>query len=448
MGRLFGTDGVRGIANKELTPDLAYNLGKAACKVLKQESSRPVFIIGKDTRISGDLLENALCAGIMSQGGDVIKAGVIPTPGIAILIRKYNADSGVVISASHNPYYDNGIKFFNSMGLKLSDEIEDQIQNTIESNTFTNDIVNESVGTCSLLEEAYSLYVDEILNKFPDFDLESKIIVLDCANGASYKSAEMAFRRLKAELICINNNPDGTNINDNCGSTHINALINAVKKNNADFGFAFDGDADRLLACDENGKEINGDMIMYLIAKYLKEQNELYDNTLVLTVMSNLGLKKAMQEAGINIVETAVGDRYILQEMLRNGFTLGGEQSGHIINSKINSTGDGLATALMISCILSQKKCKMSELFSDFVNYPQILVNVRTEPDKKMLYETSEEVKSVLDALTKKYKGNGRILLRPSGTEPLVRVMIEGLNEEEIKNDAEYLADIIAKVSK
>lgn len=448
MSRLFGTDGVRGIANKELSPDLAYNLGKAACKVLKQDNQRPVFLIGKDTRISGDLLENALCAGIMSQGGNVIKAGIIPTPGVAVLINKYNADSGVVISASHNPYYDNGIKFFNSKGQKLNDSIEDEIQSIIENNAFTEECINEKVGKCTQIENANAIYVEHILSKVSKFDLTGKKIVLDCANGASFKAAEMAFSRLGANLICINNSPDGININDNCGSTHLNALAEAVKCNNADLGFAFDGDADRLLACDENGNEINGDMIMYIIAKYLKKHNELKDDTLVVTVMSNLGLKKAMQNENINVVETAVGDRYILQEMLKNGYTLGGEQSGHIINAKLNSTGDGLATALTVANIFSEKNCKFSELFNGFVNYPQVLVNVKTSPDKKTVYKTNDEVIQAMDKLNKKYEGNGRILLRPSGTEPLVRVMIEGTNIEEITNDAKYLAEIIDKVSK
>lgn len=448
MARIFGTDGVRGVANKELNPILAFNLGKAACKVLKKDNAKPVFLIGKDTRISGDLLENALCAGIMSQGGDVIKAGVIPTPGVAVLIGKYGSDSGVVISASHNPYYDNGIKFFNSKGQKLSDDIEDEIQRVIENNDYSEDCTHDNIGRCTQIDDSYQIYVEHILSKFPKFNLNNKKIVLDCANGASFKSAETAFKKLGADIICINNTPNGININDNCGSTHLDALKNAVKENKADLGFAFDGDADRLLACDENGNEINGDMIMYIIAKYLKQQSKLKDDTIVITVMSNMGLKKALQKENINIVETAVGDRYILQEMLKCGYTLGGEQSGHIINSEINSTGDGLATAICLSLILSENECKFSSLFEDFVNYPQVLINVRTSPDKKTLYLTNDEVAKAMNELNQKYEGEGRILLRPSGTEPLVRVMIEGADIDEITKDANYLAQIIDRVSK
>ncbi len=446
MKRLFGTDGVRGEANKELDPVLAYKLGKAACIFFNKKT--PVFLIGKDTRISGDMLESALCAGIMSCGGNVILAGVLPTPGIAALVRCLNADCGVVISASHNPFYDNGIKFFDSLGQKLSDETEDLIQGILENDLYSEACTGENIGKTIRIDNAAEIYIAEIMSKLPEFDLKNMKIVLDCANGASFKTSPKAFAALGAEIVAINTQPDGININANCGSTHTEMLKSETVKNHADLGLAFDGDADRLIACDENGNEINGDMIMYLLAKDLHDRNELKDDILVITVMSNLGLKLALEENGIKTVQTAVGDRYILREMKQNGYTLGGEQSGHIIDLNINSTGDGLATALMLSYLVKNSGQKLSELLKDFKTYPQILVNVKTTPENKLKYRGDERVAKALNELNAKYDGKGRVLLRHSGTEPLVRVMIEGLDTAEITADANYLAGIIDEISK
>ncbi len=448
MGRLFGTDGVRGEANKTLSPDLAFNLGKAACELIKKDVPHPTFLIGKDTRISCDMLESALCAGIMSRGGNVLLAGVLPTPGVAVLIRHFNADSGVVISASHNPFYDNGIKFFDKNGQKLSDETEDCIQKIIEENLYNETISGSSIGKCTRIDNASELYKNEILSKFPKFSLSGKKIVLDCANGAASYVAPQVFSELGAEVVVINATPDGININSECGSTHTQQLKNTVVGSTSDLGLAFDGDADRLIACDETGKEINGDMIMYLMAKQMHNQGNLKDNTLVITVMSNLGLKIALEKENIKTVQTAVGDRYILQEIKQNGYTLGGEQSGHIINTNINSTGDGLATALMLSYLFEKSGKKMSELLCDYREYPQILVNVKTSIENKLRYQNSEEIKHALCLLEEKYRGNGRVLLRHSGTEPLVRVMIEGTDIDEITSDANRLALLIEKISK
>ena len=342
MARLFGTDGVRGIANKELTCELAFKLGQAACEALKANNRKaPVFVIGRDTRISGDMLKCAIASGVMTRGGNVIDTGVFPTPATAFAVRHYNADAGIVISASHNPYYDNGIKFFNHEGKKLSDDTEDNIQSILENSLFLSEVVNDEIGTyqCLNTDEAY---MDFLLEKFDSFSLDDKKIVLDCANGASYKIAPKLFRRLGATVIPTHCIPDGININDNCGSTHMDSLKTAVVTNHADYGLAFDGDADRLLAVDENGKEIDGDRIMYLFAKYLKEKQLLNKNTLVVTVMSNIGLKKALENENIKVSETAVGDRYILRRMEREKYSLGGEQSGHVICSLLNTTGDGL----------------------------------------------------------------------------------------------------------
>lgn len=448
MKRLFGTDGVRGEANKELDPVLAYKLGKAACIFLNKKTKNPTFLIGKDTRISGDMLECALCAGIMSCGGNVLSAGVIPTPAVAALVRHFGADCGVVISASHNPFYDNGIKFFDSCGQKLSDETEDLIQEILGNDAEHEKCTGADLGQLTYIENADDIYVEEILSKLPEFDLKGMKVVLDCANGAAFKTSPKAFAALQADVTAINTHPDGININSDCGSTHTEMLKLETVKNNADFGLAFDGDADRLIACDENGNEVNGDMIMYLLAKELHARKELKDDTLVITVMSNLGLKLALEECGIKTVQTAVGDRYILQEMKQNEYSLGGEQSGHIIDLNVNSTGDGLATALMLSYLIKKSGKKLSELLKDFKTYPQILVNVKTTPENKLKYQENEKVAKALDELNVKYDGKGRVLLRHSGTEPLVRVMIEGLDTEEINADANYLAEIIAEISK
>lgn len=448
MKRLFGTDGIRGIANKDLTPQFAFELGRAACLFLGSDEKQPLFVIGKDTRLSCSLLETALASGIMSVGGNVISLGVIPTPAVSVLTRYYQATSGIVISASHNPYYDNGIKFFNSSGLKLADQIEDEIQRVMEEKHAYPACINEKIGNMKTVRNAGDLYLSFLLESMPTADLSGLKIILDCANGSTYLTAPEIFNRLGAEVKVISCKPNGLNINEECGSLHISNLQKEVLKENADFGLAFDGDGDRLIAVDENGKEVNGDGIMYICAKYLKEQKKLHKNTLVVTIMSNMGLKVALQEEDIDIVETKVGDRYILQKMIEGKYNFGGEQSGHIIYSDVNTTGDGIASALMLASIVKNSKKSLSQNVANFIAYPQVLVNVRVDEDKKYVYQESAEVKQALESLNKKYANQGRILLRHSGTEPLVRVMMEGENYSQIFEDATMLADVIAKISK
>ncbi len=448
MKRLFGTDGVRGIANKDLTPQLAFELGRAACLFLGSDEKQPLFVIGKDTRLSCALLETSLASGIMSVGGNVISLGVIPTPAVSALTRYYKATSGIVISASHNPFYDNGIKFFNNSGLKLADKIEDEIQHVLEERPQPDGFINEKVGNMKIVRNAGDLYLAFLKEAMPKMDLSGLKIVLDCANGATYLTAPEIFSKLGAEIKVLSCKPNGVNINDNCGSLHISNLQQEVLKEHADFGLAFDGDGDRLIAVDENGKEVNGDGIMYICAKYLKAHKKLHKNTLVVTTMSNMGLKIALQNENIDIVETNVGDRYILQKMIEEGYNFGGEQSGHIIYSDINTTGDGIVSALLLSNIIKESKKSLSQNVANFITFPQVLINVRVDADKKFAYQDNAEVEQAMKILTKKYAGEGRILLRHSGTEPLVRIMMEGKNHSQIFEDASMLADMIARISK
>ena len=443
MSRIFGTDGVRGIANTELTAELAYNLGRAGAYVLTEGTHKPKILVGKDTRISGDMLESALVAGILSVGAEAIILGVVPTPAIAYLTREYGADAGVMISASHNPVEYNGIKFFNDKGLKLSDELEDEIQRVIESGF---EGVPSPVGV-HLGKKKYEVgALDDYLEfakKTIGVDLEGVRVALDCANGACYEAAVKAFRDLGAEVFVINDNPDGTNINENCGSTHMEELMEYVVKKNCHMGFAFDGDADRCLAVDEKGNMVNGDFIMTLCAKYLKEIGRLKENTLVVTVMSNLGLKMACEREGIQIAETKVGDRYVLEEMLKNEYVLGGEQSGHIIFLDFNTTGDGLVTALQVASIVKRSKNSLGELASVMKELPQVLANATVPNNKKNIHEVDEEIIAEIKKIEEALHGIGRVLIRPSGTEPLVRVMLEGENQQEINKMAHDLAELI-----
>ena len=443
MQRLFGTDGVRGIANTELTAELAYNLGRAGAYVLTQAAHKPKILVAKDTRISGDMLESALVAGILSVGAEAVVIGVIPTPAVAYLTKKYGADAGVMISASHNPVEYNGIKFFNANGYKLSDELEDKIQEVIE-NGFEGvpSPVGADLGRETIDEKAEEHYV-EFSKNVVNTSLEGLKIALDCANGAAYSVAEKAFKELGAEVCVINNTPDGTNINENCGSTHPEELMKFVKENNCNLGFAFDGDADRCLAVDENGKLVDGDFLLTITAKYLKEKGQLKDNTLVVTVMSNLGLMLACKKEGINVVTTKVGDRYVLENMVENGYSIGGEQSGHIILLAHNTTGDGLATALQISTIVKEANKSLSELAKVMKVLPQVLVNAKVPNSMKNIHEIDEEIKSEIKKIEEALEGAGRVLIRPSGTEPLVRVMLEGENQEEIDKMANNLAALI-----
>ena len=441
MSRMFGTDGVRGIANTELTAELAYSLGRAGAFVLTEGTHKPKILVAKDTRISGDMLEAALVAGILSVGAEAVILGVVPTPAVAHLTREYNADAGVMISASHNPVEYNGIKFFDGRGYKLSDELEDQMQAVIESNfEGVPSPVGGAVGRSYTEETALREYIDYAMSTIKT-DLKGLRVALDCANGAAYKAAVKAFRALGARVYVINDNPDGNNINENCGSTHMEELMDYVVRKNCDIGFAFDGDADRCLAVDEKGNMINGDFLLTICAKALKEAGKLNDDTLVVTVMSNLGLDIAAKREGINLVKTKVGDRYVLEEMLKENYILGGEQSGHIIFLDHNNTGDGLVTALQIAAILKESGKTFSELAGVMKELPQVLVNAKVPNEKKNIYLEDKEIIDAINAVEAKLNGVGRVLIRPSGTEPLVRVMLEGENQEEINEMANSLVD-------
>ena len=443
MGRMFGTDGVRGIANKDLTSQMAYNLGRAGAYVLTEGAHKPKILVGKDTRISGDMLESALVAGILSVGAEAIILGVIPTPAVAHLTRKYGADAGVMISASHNPVEYNGIKFFDNNGYKLPDELEDEIQRVIESGfEGVPSPIGGDIGKAQVEVGALDDYID-FAKETIAVNLRGLKVALDCANGAVYKAAVRAFRELEAEVYIINDNPDGTNINEKCGSTHPEELMDYVVRKGCQVGFAFDGDADRCLAVDEKGNLVNGDFILALCGKHLKEINRLKDDTVVVTVMSNLGLDIAFKEMGINCLKTKVGDRYVLEEMIKGNYVLGGEQSGHIIFSKYNSTGDGLVTALQIASIVKKNTKPLSELCSIMKELPQVLVNAVVPNEKKNIYLEDKEIVDEIHRIESILDGRGRVLIRPSGTEPLVRVMLEGENQEEIDKLAHNLANMI-----
>lgn len=445
MGKLFGTDGIRGIANKELTAELAFKTGQCGAYVLTKHTKggRPRILIGKDTRKSGDMLEAALTAGLCSVGVKVIPLGVIPTPAVAYLTRYYKADAGVVISASHNPCEYNGIKFFNCDGYKLSDAIEDEIEAYITGEKQIKELpTHGKVGYVSANHNAVEDYVSFAVSTI-DCRLDGMKIAVDCANGASYQTAFKALNKLGANVEAIHNTPDGVNINKECGSTHMASLQAYVKSIGADVGIAFDGDADRMLAVDENGELIDGDKIMAVCAKYMQENGTLKQNTLVATVMSNLGLFIAGEKLGINIPRTKVGDRYVLEEMLANGYNIGGEQSGHIIFLDHNTTGDGLVSALQFLSVLKKTGMKASEAASIVEVLPQVLCNAVVKPENKNGYMEVAEIADACAALEKEFAGEGRVLIRPSGTEPLVRVMIEGKDQEYIAKKAKELADMI-----
>jgi len=443
MGRLFGTDGVRGIANEKLSCELAFKLGQAGASVLTSKVHKARILIGRDTRISGNMLEAAMVAGICSVGAEAVVTGVIPTSGVAFLTRDYGADAGVVISASHNSVEYNGIKFFNSDGMKLPDEIEERIEQIIlddseriELQTGIN--VGRKVSAVGALDE-----YKEFLTGSMNTNLRGLKIVLDCAHGAASMVAPRAFTELGAEVIPYYNTPDGTNINDYCGSTYPQKLTQLVAELDADMGFAFDGDADRLIAVDEHGVIVDGDQIMAICAIDMKQRGVLKNNTLVCTVMSNLGLDIAMKSNGIKTVKTGVGDRYVLEEMIRGGFNLGGEQSGHVIFLDDNMTGDGILTGLHLASIIQRSATPLSKL-SDVVSIlPQVLVNARVKDEHKDHIMDDKEVKKRIKTLEKQFRGSGRVLIRPSGTEPLVRVMIEGEDKREIERQAVDMVQLI-----
>ncbi|QCX34272.1 phosphoglucosamine mutase [Caloramator sp. E03] len=443
MSRMFGTDGVRGIANKDLTAELAYKLGRAGAYVLTEGAHKPTIVVGMDTRISGDMLESALVAGICSVGAHAVCVGVVPTPAVAYLTRLYNADAGVVISASHNPVEYNGIKFFNKDGYKLPDEVEDRIEDVIKNGlSQVPSPIGEDLGKREFKEGAARDYI-EFLKGTIDVDFKGLKIALDCAEGASYYIAPKVFAELGAEVYVIHNNPNGKNINKNCGSTHIEELRNFTVREGCDIGFAFDGDADRCLAVDEKGNVVNGDFLMTICAKHLKEKGKLNKDTLVVTVMSNMGLDIACKREKINTVKTKVGDRYVLEEMLKGDYKLGGEQSGHIIFLEYNTTGDGILTALQVASIVKKENRAFSDIASIMHELPQVLINAKVSNDKKNLYKNDEVIISEIKKLEEALDGCGRVLIRPSGTEPLVRVMLEGENQKEIEKMALNLAHLI-----
>ncbi|GAJ98899.1 LOW QUALITY PROTEIN: phosphoglucosamine mutase [Geomicrobium sp. JCM 19055] len=427
MGKYFGTDGVRGVANTELTPELAFKLGRAGGYVLAKESEQPKVLIGRDTRISGTMLEGALVSGLLSIGAEVMRLGVITTPGVAFLTKAVNADAGIMISASHNPVEDNGIKFFGGDGFKLSKEQEEEIETIIDKEDTLPRPTGASLGNVSDYYEGVQKYV-QYLKQSVDEEFTGLHIAIDCAHGAASSVAPRMFADLDADISTIGNNPDGTNINDGVGSTHPEKLVQLVREKEADIGLAFDGDADRLIAVDEKGQLVDGDKILYICGKFLKEEAMLAHNTVVTTVMSNLGLYKALQKAGIQTQQTAVGDKYVMEKMREGGFTLGGEQSGHIIFLDHTTSGDGMLTAVQLVNIMKVKNKKLSELAEELETFPQQLVNIRVSD--KHAVEENHAVKAVIEQVEEKMAGNGRVLVRPSGTESLVRVMVEAETDE------------------
>ncbi|MFP4697214.1 MAG: phosphoglucosamine mutase [Eubacteriales bacterium] len=444
MGRLFGTDGVRGIANQELTIELAFKLGQAGAYVLTKENKhKPTILVGRDTRISGEMLASALIAGICSVGADAVSIGVVPTPAVAYLTRKFKADAGVVISASHNPVEYNGIKFFNKEGYKLSDALEEEIEDIIiEKQEKIKLPIGENIGHVRYKQESIEDYIEYVRN-LTKTNLNGLKVAIDCANGASYVSAPETLRELGAEVYIIHNEPDGKNINKNCGSTHMEDLQSYVTQIGAHVGIAFDGDADRCLAVDEMGQIIDGDQIMAILGLNMKQNNKLKKNTIVATVMSNLGFIIMGQKKGIHMEQTKVGDRYVLEKMIQEGYNLGGEQSGHIIFLDYNTTGDGLITAVHLLEVMKTTGKSLSELAKVMNVLPQVLVNAKVANDKKHLYKEDEIINEMIKKVENKFAGEGRVLIRPSGTEPLVRVMIEGKNREILQQEAENLSSLI-----
>ncbi|MDI9490656.1 MAG: phosphoglucosamine mutase [Clostridiaceae bacterium] len=444
MSRLFGTDGVRGIANKELTPDLAFRLGFAGAEVLTGEKShKPIILVGSDTRISCGMLESALVAGITSAGADAFLAGVVPTPAIAYLTRKYNCDAGIMISASHNSYEYNGIKFFASTGYKLPDEIEDRIEKAIKE--YSENVqrpIADGIGHRIQKSNSARDYAEHLKRRM-SVDLSGMKIALDCANGASYHIAPGLFTDLGADVVAIGIEPDGQNINLNCGSTDLERLEQTVRREGCDIGIAFDGDADRMLAIDENGTIVDGDGIIAIIAKGMSDAGILRDDKVCVTVMSNLGLDIFAEQAGITLYKTQVGDRYVLEEMLKSGIVLGGEQSGHIILLEHSTTGDGILSALALLRTLKDSDQRLSEVHSIMKPLPQVLKNAQISNERKQAAMNDEDVKVAIREEEARLKNKGRILVRPSGTEPIIRVMIEGENKREINKMADRIVDLL-----
>ena len=447
MARLFGTDGVRGVANEELTPLLAMQLGQAGATVLTKENEhRPTIMVGCDTRISGDMLANALMAGICSVGANAVYVGVIPTPAVAYLTKKYKVEAGVVISASHNPVEFNGIKFFDGNGYKLPDSLEDEIEDLIRNGMQGVELPTGSrVGKIKYRTDAREEYINHAIQSVP-VNLSELKIVVDCAEGASYYTSVEALRELGANVVPIHNMPDGTNINANCGSTHMEELQARVVYEKAHVGLAFDGDADRLLAVDENGTIIDGDQIMAIVGTHMRDQGKLKKDTIVATVMSNLGFFKMGEREHLQMEQTKVGDRYVLERMREIGASLGGEQSSHVIFLDENTTGDGLLSALHLLEVMVDTGKPLSELAKVMTVMPQALVNAKVPNHKKEKYMEYPEIAGAIDELNRKFAGEGRVLIRPSGTEPKVRVMIEGKDQRMIEEEAHKLADLIQNI--
>ena len=449
MRKYFGTDGIRRIANTELTPELVYKVAKAGAYVLSKHTDHtPTILIGRDTRISGTLIESAMTAGFLSYGANVKLLGVIPTPAVAYLTRKLKADASVVISASHNTFEFNGVKFFSNKGMKIPDTLEEEIEEVMDSGKLEElTAKNEKIGVAEYSFDLINEYIYFFRKHFDDnvekYLSDDFVVGIDTANGATSVVAEKVFKDLGIKYKIINNAPDGININDNCGSTHLEGLKKFVVDNKLSLGIAYDGDGDRCLAVDENGEEIDGDKLLAIISSNLRKKNKLNKDTIVATVMSNLGLNKYTKENGLQLVQTKVGDRYVLEEMLKEGYNLGGEKSGHVILLDYNPTGDGILTSLMLIQTILEENKKASELASMIKLYPQVLINAKVNAEKKYDYEEDEDIKKAIQDLEKEFAGNGRVLIRPSGTEPLVRVMIEGEDQEYLTKRAEQIVKLI-----
>ncbi|MCH5300126.1 MAG: phosphoglucosamine mutase [Ruminococcus sp.] len=444
MGRLFGTDGARGIANEQLTPELAMNIGRAAAMVLiNDEVKNPTILIGKDTRLSGDMLEGALIAGLCSVGANVKLLGVVPTPAVAYLITKYKADAGIMISASHNPFEFNGIKIFSYEGYKLPDDLEEQIEAIVLDNIEPYKAAKENeIGSVEVFDNAAEDYIEHIVSAI-DTDLTGMEIALDCSNGSSSRTAQKLFEKLGAKCHMLFDNPDGININKDCGSTHLETLKRYVLDNKLDAGLAFDGDADRCLAVDDKGQLVDGDYIIAILAADMKSRGVLKKDTVVGTVMTNMGFNKFCKENGIHFVSTKVGDRYVLESMLQEGYNIGGEQSGHVILLDYCTTGDGQLTGATLLSLINRRNAKLSSIATLMERYPQVLVNVKVSNEGKLDFYVDKEIKSEINRVSDILGDTGRILVRVSGTEPLVRVMLEGENLEQISNLANETASLI-----
>ncbi len=440
MGKYFGTDGVRGVANKDLTPELAFRLGRVSGHVCKTDGKIPKVLIGRDTRVSGHMYEGALIAGLLSVGAEVMRLGVISTPGVAYLSKVTNAELGIMISASHNSFEDNGIKLFAVNGFKLSEAEEAKIEKLMDEEDTLPRPIGKDIGTVSNYFEGTQKYIS-YLQETIDSDFEGIKIAIDCANGATASVAAHLFADLEADLMTIGNTPDGYNINEGVGSTNPEKLQELVKEEEADIGVAFDGDGDRLIAVDENGELVDGDKMLYIFAKFFKEQKRLKDNTVVATVMSNLGLKKALEAIDVTLVETEVGDRHVMEKMRKNDYNLGGEQSGHMILLDTSTTGDGMLSAVQLINIMKETGKKLSELTAEITIYPQLLKNVFVNDKRRALEHP--EIMAVINEVKEELGETGRVLVRPSGTESLVRVMVEAETDEFCETYVERIVKVI-----